>query len=437
MIMSSVGLSSGLPEIICQLSPQSTPPSPTIDRDSIKCSKSKLVLHFDVNETILIGDDAGGDTVEDCLNKIIAKSAFVKCPPDDSSSQTEGCVITTTTHYETSHWWNGAPIMNDQKVHQPPSPLYTGWQWPQHCCPYYRTKFKKYAKTFTLEQQHGSAYRPLYELLKNSFLQLPSNAIGGGANSNTDIESEDDSSLPPSHLFYRMLPSFFHTLVKLQEMNKDYTLVLRTFGDDLEDVALAIKDFAQGKHPVYPSFREPKLLLEECNMYRGRYRVEQPINGDDHGDGNRNSIINSIYDLFDWNDSSKVIASGDDELLNIIEGQSICGIQDDYKYWSGNDCVPSSGKPVWIHPKDEDGRVSYHHLIFDDNIHNDAKDSIVAVRSRDMHTRQWKSLSGENTIDQQGIYVVRVPTVAAILEQDWFLQQIAVAEARLHGHCTD
>ena len=26
-------------------------------------SKSKLVLHFDVNETILIGDDAGGDTV--------------------------------------------------------------------------------------------------------------------------------------------------------------------------------------------------------------------------------------------------------------------------------------------------------------------------------------------------------------------------------------
>ncbi len=31
---------------------------------------SKLVLHFDINETILVGDDAGGDTVEDCLNKV-------------------------------------------------------------------------------------------------------------------------------------------------------------------------------------------------------------------------------------------------------------------------------------------------------------------------------------------------------------------------------
>ena len=36
------------------------------------------MLHFDINETILIGDEAGGDTVDDCLNKIIAKSAFVQ-----------------------------------------------------------------------------------------------------------------------------------------------------------------------------------------------------------------------------------------------------------------------------------------------------------------------------------------------------------------------
>ena len=33
-------------------------------------SESKLVIHFDINETILIGDEAGGDSVEDCLNKV-------------------------------------------------------------------------------------------------------------------------------------------------------------------------------------------------------------------------------------------------------------------------------------------------------------------------------------------------------------------------------
>jgi hypothetical protein len=37
----------------------------------------KLVLHFDVNETILLVDEAGGDTFEDCLNKIICKTALV------------------------------------------------------------------------------------------------------------------------------------------------------------------------------------------------------------------------------------------------------------------------------------------------------------------------------------------------------------------------
>ena len=43
----------------------------SIDVESVlKSSPRKLVLHFDINETILIGDDAGGDTVEDCLNKV-------------------------------------------------------------------------------------------------------------------------------------------------------------------------------------------------------------------------------------------------------------------------------------------------------------------------------------------------------------------------------
>jgi len=50
-----------------------------------------LFLHFDVNETILVGDVAGGDTPEDCLNKIIAKSAFVSTKdvvPVDRGSRT-------------------------------------------------------------------------------------------------------------------------------------------------------------------------------------------------------------------------------------------------------------------------------------------------------------------------------------------------------------
>ena len=230
-----------------------------------------------------------------------------------------------------------------------------------------------------------------------------------------------NDNLPPSHPFYRMLPSFFHTLVMLQRLGKDYTLVLRTFGTDLDDVANAISDFAKGKHPLYPKFREPKLVLEKCHMYKGRYRLEESSNHDQDGG------YNSIFDLFQWDDSSKVVASGDDELLHVIENLTICGIQDDYHYWDNNDNSPSAGKPVWIHPM-EQGKQLYHHLFFDDNIHNDETDSIVAVRTRKDHGSHWRSLSGHETINQQGKYVVRVPTVAAILDKNWFLNQIALAE---------
>ncbi len=39
---------------------------------------ARLVLHFDVNETIMVGDPAGGDSFEESLNKIVSKSAIVR-----------------------------------------------------------------------------------------------------------------------------------------------------------------------------------------------------------------------------------------------------------------------------------------------------------------------------------------------------------------------
>ena len=78
-----------------------------------KKHKPHLVLHFDINETILIGDEAGGDTREDCLNKMLAKSAFVRVP---ESSSTAAAAIHNKHELGTcvpTHWWNGTPIRED------------------------------------------------------------------------------------------------------------------------------------------------------------------------------------------------------------------------------------------------------------------------------------------------------------------------------------
>jgi hypothetical protein len=42
-----------------------------------------LILHFDVNETLICEDATGGDTFEDSLNKIISKNILVKNDVND------------------------------------------------------------------------------------------------------------------------------------------------------------------------------------------------------------------------------------------------------------------------------------------------------------------------------------------------------------------
>eukprot|EP00970_Alexandrium_tamarense_P019346 scaffold13929_cov441-Alexandrium_tamarense.AAC.1 len=127
-----------------------------------------LFLHFDVNETILIGDPAGGDTVHECLNKIIAKSAFVsteglgnEATKDENNTNINNGVDANTAlcrspssgnisemsthHFQPTHWWNGLPLEQQQlssgesTTDATPPPLYTGWTYPPNTCSYYRT----------------------------------------------------------------------------------------------------------------------------------------------------------------------------------------------------------------------------------------------------------------------------------------------------------
>lgn len=356
--------------------------------------KSKLVLHFDVNETILIGDDAGGDTVHDCLNKIIAKCAYVKV--DNVPELTTKLTLKVTQDLEPTLWCNGQPIGSEQheRCSQLTSPLYIGWEWPKNCCPYYRTAFKRRSKSF-VESDDGKVFSPIFEQLKSSMLQY-----------------SRDHGLPESHPFYKMVPSFFYTIVKLKELKIDYSIVIRTFGTDLNDVALAIEDFANGKHPLFPNFEDDKFRLNKESMFIGRYRRGL-------GEGE------SIYDLSQWDEKHKIVASGDDEVLEVIENAFVCGIQDDYEYWDEHSNSPSCGKPVWIHPPNSERE--YHHLFFDDNIHNDPTDGIVAVRTRKSDGHTWVSLTGEEALNEHGRYMFRVPTIAVLLQNTWFLNSIAKA----------
>jgi hypothetical protein len=416
-----------------------------------------LFLHFDVNETILIGDPAGGDTVEECLNKIIAKSAFVftkeaHAHTNDANVDTEtrgaahgltrspssGNISTTSTHQVIpTHWWNGQSLSSDEQSEAPP--LYTGWTWPLHTCPYYRTSFKKLAKAFT-EAHHGSVYKPLYGELCNKL-------------------GLKDSTNERENVFANFVPAFFHTLQHYfpSKSSDDIasgaaaanehlppphkvTLVLRTFGTDLPRVARCISEFAKGNHPEFPDYYNSDLILNGdlfCSSWTYR---------DVHGNVvEKTSDAELVYELHSstsnkvgehsQNRSSRGDFCGDDAILDFLQTKSIVGIQDCYPFWRDNNHEPWSGKPVWAKTNTNSfSKHDHHHILLDDNIHNDPIDGAGGIRvpkavegeGVQRHT-SYESLHGQEALNNHGKHLIRVPTICPLMDDRWFVKKIEEA----------
>jgi hypothetical protein len=85
--------------------------------------------------------------------------------------------------------------------------------------------------------------------------------------------------------------------------------------------------------------------------------------------------------------------------------------------------------------------VAYHHILFDDNIHNSSTDSVACVRVPASATRTsgrplerragtFRTLSGVEALGEQGVHLVRVPTVEVAMKPTWFLEQVDRAVER-------
>lgn len=371
---------------------------PKIVRDEVtedgakKDFKSELVIHFDINETCLIGDDAGGDTRQDCLNKIIAKSAFVRLPEGEKLELGKSLDVNSDT-IQPTHWWDGSEIASTNQVDSAaiPPPMFTGWNWPKDCCPYYRTALKKRAKRFV--EQDGWMYKALYDQLEK----------------NVAVPRTDGVPEILSH----MIPAFFATVREYHARSQTVRFVFRTFGSDLPDIAEAMTAFAKGKHPKYPDVNYPELVIDTTNLFRGRWA----------DDG-------KLYQL--WNhELTQVVASGDRQIMEFLEDKPICGIQDDYDFWNKKEYEPWAGKPVWV-PHSS----LCHHVLLDDNIHNLENDSIASVRKQESAGGEYRTLTGKEIMEQQGLHLIRVPTIEPVLNENWFVEQLDRAQLKfehMHG----
>jgi hypothetical protein len=368
--------------------------------------QTRLFVHFDINETILLGDEAGGDSRHDSVQKMLAKSAFVQLQGDVDWDSTQKFMPT--------HWWDGQEMDNAKVV---PS-LYTGWKWPPDACPFYRTALKPKSQTFT---QHYPVFQPILEACEKAL-----------ARDDASSSCATETASVRDHI----LPAFWTTLLHWMEESKTDaskmpTIIFRTFGSDLGQIARIVSEFAQGQHPHFPDVKCPSLVLPPTRLLQGRWKELK----DTHG---RTSLV---YQLWSYPEESKLLASGDEEILELLaSGPSIFGIRDDYSTWKRHGYDPTAGKPVWVPSYETDIEHSaryHHHILFDDNIHNLPHDGIACVRKqRDKDREPFNSsVSAYDTVpgdvmhhEHQGIHLVRVPTIEPVLNQKWFLQQIAAAQ---------
>jgi len=431
-----------------------------------------LFLHFDINETILLGDDAGGDSRNESAQKMLAKSAFCRIPtlPSKKSLTWE-----KTKELKPTHWWDGQEIFRETSM----PPLYTGWEWPENCCPYYRTAFKAQAKCFT--ESHGKIYTPLLHACE---AKIPRPSRDACESTSEDNQDEQITILPAFYETLRYLVENYqkneevssHTDEKENDNNKPhqpppFTIIFRTFGSDLANIASVVTDFAQGKHPSYPDINFPPLCLRKDRLYQGRWKVvekESKIDDDNSLEAG-DSKIKAIYQLWTY-DESELVASGDSEILELLSGRTeidnslpsspspptIIGIRDDYSFWKGNQYSPIAGKPIWVPDYDSKNLqkgvtkaneyTPYgHHLLFDDNIHNLPDDGIACIRKEVLarsviengvaiekdSSSLFETVDGSDIGAYHGINLVRVPTVEPVLNPRWYIQQIEDARSKL------
>lgn len=178
--------------------------------------KPRLILHFDVNETIMVGDPAGGDSFEESLNKICAKIAIVRHVPEEDSTPSDG-------RWRNWCWHDGTPLDPEtreaQGLSEPPPLLeeYEFSQQPAGCKAFYKVDdLKPLSKRFTAPGSPGVIYRPFYERLERLLR----------------CEPGMDSRLCHDGCHHFLLPAFFNTLTALKDAGRSYSLIIRTFGTD-------------------------------------------------------------------------------------------------------------------------------------------------------------------------------------------------------------
>lgn len=228
---------------------------------------------------------------------------------------------------------------------------------------------------------------------------------------------------------YHIIPSFFRTLMYLKKNKKEFSIVFRTFGTDLNKTLFEFNKFCDGQHPCFNGRNNTPLVKFDGTKATKDLRINKPEQKGCYyrpGSDLKDSILvtgthDRVTDMLDLNlqadqiDDVNVHKEAIDAYQAVVETlkkSPSMAIYEDYPNWKANDLKRDFAKLLLIDQAD----YNTHHIFFDDNA-DEEDDCIVDVR--DVVTQE--RIPYQKFID---LYVVKVHPHRAILEPEYFIKMI-------------
>ncbi len=188
-----------------------------------------LILHIDVNQTLVATDKAGDKSVENSLNEMLAKKYLGRWDPN---------LPEEVSFY---HYVNKIMI---------PGPAYDSELYKQR---------KRYIQHFLdYLQEHNN---PLYESALSDY------------KSALKVLNSSESTV---------FPSFYCLIEELNKQQISYSIILRSFGKELLDVRKEINSHCNGMISQTAKFQEGKLYLDNGKVIENGQEIYLALKGIGH-----------------------------------------------------------------------------------------------------------------------------------------------------------
>lgn len=363
--------------------------------------KARLVLHFDINKTIIMTDKAQDSDMTQMINMLLSECAWGRLEP--------GPMWVPVGRLATDRPASDPQLMSYRifldsfllpfKVGEGPAieAMNTA----------IKSDRQKLKRIFTEAGQPGDMFRGVFQKLFDKLTHAPTAGIQ-----------------------QRILPSFFELLKHLQSQGRDFTIVFRSFGADVAEVVEEMNAFATGQHPSYPEVRmdgsdgQTDLRMSMPQNVGAFYRESTKPDGSALCLGASTKVMTAKK--LTLRELEACAAESGKKLLRTFAEMRLaflheCGkrrinrayaLRDYYPFWKTNAERSKAGKLLLLNRRDEE----HIQIMFDDNI---GYGSPHIVDARDAETGQPVSFREVN-----GKHLLKAEPLNAILDPQYFVRQV-------------